>query len=259
MSIVGKKSKQTSQSTTQQTVDPQSRAGLDFLLSEAKGLKDAPLVPGLSDLTLKNVGAVGADRFGLDPTSLDTLRGAAAGDFARSPGEFRAADRGSLETALGFAGEEAERQVSDLFTAGGRTGSPAQSKAVAQGVTEAIAPLLVQFEQNELARRDAFDIGEANRIDANTVQQISASLGLQSIVAQQDRAALQDEFARLEASGIIDAQARAKLEEPFRRLGLISQSILGAASLGDKTLEQEGSGTSSSFGFSADIIKPPGG
>lgn len=218
-------------STKQETLDPTAKSGLDFLINQAKGLGGAPLVPELSAQTIEGIGSIGTGLGGVDPLALSTIQGSLGGEFA--PG-----GREALERASGFAAERAEGQVSDIFTAGGRTGSPAQAKAVAEGVASAVAPFAFGFEQEELKRQDAF-----------RVQQISTAFGLQNIQSASDLQEFQGQIAQLEAAGLLDAQARAKLEEPFRRLGLISGTITSAATLEPRTTEISGG----SFGVEAGL------
>lgn len=229
MSIGGSIESFDREETTQQRLDPTSRGGLDFLINQARGLGDAPLVAPLSEGTLAGIEGLGAGQGGIDPQTLETLQATAGGEFLGLDSPF-------LQEASAFAAERAEGQVSDIFTAGGRTGSPAQAKAVARGVSEAVAPLAFQNQQFERAN------------------QINAAFGLQQIRSQDDLQTLQRQLAQLQANGLIDEQRRRELEEPFRRLGLISGPILGAAGLGDKTQTTEASGTGT--GFEAAISFP---
>jgi len=205
--------------TQVQTIDPTAKSGLDFLINQATGLEDAPLAPGLSPERLSAIQAVGTGG-GINPEALATIKNFAAG------GGFAPADRGTLERLSGTVGRRAASRVSDLFSLGGRGGSPASAEAVARGVGEAVAPLEFGFEQNELRRQDAA-----------AVQQLGAAFGLQQVTSQEDAAQLQRQIAALEASGQIDAAERERLEEPFRRLGLIADIVTPAASLLPGTTE----------------------
>lgn len=198
---------------TAQTIDPTARSGLEFLINQATGLETAPLAPGISPERRAAIGAVGTGG-GISPEALATIKDFAAG------GGFAPADRGTLERLSGIVGGRAASRVADLFSLGGRSGSPASAEAVARGVGEAVAPLEFGFEQNELRRRDAA-----------AVQQLGAAFGLQNITSAEDAAELRRQIATLEATGQIDAAEREKLEEPFRRLGLISDVVTPAASL----------------------------
>jgi len=223
--------------TRQETLDPTAKGGLDFLINRAQALGDAPLAPDLSRQTLRGIETIGTDLGGIDPLALSTLQ-----DFLGE--EFAPGGREALERATGFAAERAEGQVSDVFTAGGRTGSPAQARSIARGVGEAVAPLAFGFEQEQLRRQDAF-----------RVQKISTAFGLQNIQSASDLQKFQGQIAQLEAAGLLDAQARAKLEEPFRRLGLISGTITGAAGLQPKGVEATGAATGVEFGLSfSDVL-----
>lgn len=240
MSLGGKKSEETTEQeqTTTRTIDPLAQSGLDLLQTTAAGLADAPLVAPLGAGTLEAIENVGAGIGEIDPTALATLTAAAGG-------EFRPGDTGALERLTDFIGERAGREVSDIFTAGGRTGSPAQQRATAEAVAGAISPAVFGFEQNELARQDAAQ-----------AQQITSALGLQSITTAAQGQQFQAQLAELAAQGIIDEQTQQELLEPFTRLGLISQPILGAAGLGPSTVVQAGTGTTrgSESGFSLNIL-----
>lgn len=236
MSIGGKTEKSSKDETIRSRLDPVSRGGLDLLIGQAGGLKDAPLVPGLSPETLGAIETIGTGLGGIDQTALQAILDEVQGEFA--PG-----GREALETATGFAAERAATQVGDVFTAGGRTGSPAEAKAIAEGVAGAVAPFEFGFAQNELRRQDQ-----------DRITRIASAFGLANLQSQDDLAVFQGQIARLEAAGLIDAQARAKLEEPFRRLGLISGVIVPAAGLGDKTQTTQAKATGTSFGFEVDLI-----
>lgn len=229
MSIGGSRESFKREETQQQRLDPTSRRGLDFLINQSIGLQDQPLVAPLSEGTLASIEGLGEGVGGVDPQTLETLRATAGGDFLGLDSPF-------LQEASQFAAERAEGQVSDVFTAGGRTGSPAQARAVARGVSEAVAPLAFQNQQFERAN------------------QINAAFGLQTIRSQDDLLTFQTQLAQLEANGLIDEQRRRELEEPFRRLGLISGPILGAAGLGDTTQRTETSGVGTGFEASVDLI-----
>lgn len=222
MSVGGSRESFNREETTQQRLDPTSRRGLDFLINQATGLADTPLVAPLSERTLELIPQIGTGLGGIDPQALEGLQ-------ATAGGEFLGLDNPFLQEAAQFAAERAEGQVSDVFTAGGRTGTPAQARAVARGVSEAVAPLAFQQQQFERAN------------------QINAQLGLQQIRSQSDLAAFQGQLAQFQAQGLIDEQRRRELEEPFRRLGLISGPILGAAGLGDTTETTRASGTGTGF------------
>lgn len=221
----------TEKSSREETLDPTAKRGLDFLINKAQSLGDAPLVPGLSPQTLEGISTIGTGLGGIDPLALQTVREGVTREAA--PG-----GREALESASDFVAERAERQVSDVFTAGGRTGSPAQAKAVAEGVAGAVSPFAFSFEQNELRRQDNAQ-----------AQQIASAFGLQQITSQDDLAVFQGQLAQLEAAGLLDEQARRELEEPFRRLGLISSVIGPAASLEPKKVK----GTGSQVGFEAGL------
>lgn len=199
--------------TTAERLDPAAQLGLEGVIRQAQGLQDAELAAGLSPETRAAVAGVGAGVGGVDPLALQTIRDAAGGGFIRSGTEAR-------DRAAAFAAEQAERQVSDLFTMGGRTGSRAQARAVSRGVAEAVSPFAFGFERAELERQD-----EAR------AQQLASAFGLQDITNQQDVLEFQTQLARLEAAGQIDAAKREELEAPFRRLGLIGAAVTGAASL----------------------------
>ena len=168
-----------------ETLDPLSQAGLDLLQTRAAGLADTPLVAPLSEQTLSAIGTVGTGLGGIDPAALEALRAGAtdqfvAGEFAEgeftpgaefAPGEFvPGADfvpgsRGALEALTSFLGTEAAGQVSDVFTAAGRTGSPAQAAGISEAVARAISPAVFGFEQSERARQDALQARETGRRD----------------------------------------------------------------------------------------------
>lgn len=240
MSIGGKKTSETTEQevTKTETLDPLAQAGLDLIQRQAAGLAGAPVVAPLGAGTLEAIGDVGAGIGEIDPTALAALRAGATGGF-------QAGDRGALERLTDFISQRAGREVSDIFTAGGRTGSPAQQRTTAEAVAGAISPAVFGFEQNELARQDAAQ-----------AQQITSALGLQSITSAAQGQQFQAQLAQLAAQGIIDEQTQQELLEPFTRLGLISQPILGAAGLGPSTIVQAGTGktTGSEVGFSATLI-----
>ena len=142
MSLGGKKESGSSDVTRTSRIDPTAKSGLDFILNQSRGLADDPLVPDLSQRTLGLIPQIGTGLGGIDPTSEAGLRATAEGDFLGLDNPF-------LQEASNFAAEAAEGQVSDLFTAGGRTGSPASAKAVAEGVAGAVAPLAFQQQQLE--------------------------------------------------------------------------------------------------------------
>ena len=230
----------TSKSTQQETLDPTAKGGLDFLINQAQRLGGAPLTPDLSAGTLGAIETVGTGLGGIDPTALQAILGEIQGDFA--PG-----GRESLERATSFAGERAATEVADVFTSGGRTGSPAEAKAIAEGVAGAVAPFEFQFEQSELRRQDQ-----------DRATRIASAFGLANLQSQSDLAEFQGQLAQLEANGLIDANARAKLEEPFRRLGLLAGVITPAAGQAPSSFK----GTGSQFGFGLNIAAPtpkPGG
>jgi len=240
MSLGGKKSSETTEQevTKTETLDPLAQAGLDLLQTQAAGLAGAPVVAPLGAGTLEAIEGVGAGIGEIDPTALAALRAGASG-------AFQAGDRGALDRITDFIGGKAAREVSDVFTTGGRTGSPAQQKATAEAVAGAISPAVFGFEQNELARQDA----------ANA-QRITSALGLQSITTAAQGQQFQVQLAQLAAQGIIDEQTQQELLEPFTRLGLISQPILGAAGLGPSTVVQAGTGktTGTEVGFELGIL-----
>lgn len=221
-------------STREETLDPTAKGGLDFLINQARGLGNAPLVPGLSSQTVQGVREIGTGLGGIDPLALSTIQNAISTDFA--PGGTEALNRVS-----DFVAEKAAGRVGDVFTAGGRTGSAANAKAIAEGVAGAISPFAFSFEQNELARQDA---AKAN--------QTAAAFGLQEIRTADDAAIFQGQLAQLQAAGLLDEQARRELEEPFRRLGLISGVITSAAGLEPKSLK----GTGTQFGAELQLTAP---
>lgn len=235
--IGGSKTNSSSTQAKQETLDPVAKGGLDLLINQATELKDSPLNPGLSSQTLSGIDNIGNSLGGIDPLALETLQNTASGN------NFVPGDRGALERATGVAAENAADQVGDTFTAGGRTGSPANAKAIAEGVANAVSPFAFSFEQNELARRDA-----------STARQTAAAFGLQEIKSADDAAVFQAQIAQLEAAGLLDAEARAKLEEPFRRLGLLSGAITGAAGIAPKGVTGTGSSSGSTIEAGFTII-----
>jgi len=199
--------------TTAERLDPTAQLGLEGIIRQAQGLEGAELAAGLSPETQAAIAGIGAGVGGVDPLALSTIRDVAGGAGVRSGTEAR-------DRAAAFAAEQAERQVSDLFTLGGRSGSAAQARSVARGVAEAVSPFAFGFERDELVRQDQA-----------RAQQLAAAFGLQDITNQQDVLEFQTQIARLEASGQIDAAKREELEAPFRRLGLLGGAVTGAASL----------------------------
>lgn len=235
-----------------QTIDPTARQGLDFLVNQATGLADAPLAPGISPERREAIAAVGSGG-GISPEALATIKGFAAGEgfqageFVEGTG-FETAGRGTLDRLIGNVGRRAASRVSDLFSLGGRGGSPASAEAVARGVSEATSPFEFGFEREELARGDRerarqegrldeFNAAELQRQDTFRVQQLGAAFGLAQVESAEDAAELQRQIAALEATGQIDAAEREKLEEPFRRLGLIADVVTPAVSLLPKTTD----------------------
>lgn len=247
---------ETSQATRQRitdTLDPTAKAGLDFVINTATGLADAPLSAGINPDRLEALQGIGVGVGGGGP--LDFTEDFIGGDFVA--GEFQEGGREALERAGDFAGERAAREVGDVFTQGGRTGSRANAAAVAEGVARATSPFAFGFEQSELARKDAFQARELQRQDADTARKIAAEFGLQDVQSKDDILKLQASIARAEALGEIDAARREELEAPFRRLGLISDVVTGAASLLPKTRDVTGIsvGTGESSGTSAGTRK----
>lgn len=235
-----------------QTIDPTARRGLDFLVDQATSLEGAPLAPGLSPERREAIAAVGSGG-GISPEALATIKGFAAGEgfqageFVEGAG-FEAAGRETLDRLIGNVGRRAAGRVSDLFSLGGRGGSPASAEAVARGVSEATAPLEFGFEREELTRADRerarqegrldeFNARELQRQDAFRVQQLGSAFGLAQIESAEDAAELQRQVEALKASGQIDAAERERLLEPFVRLGLISDVITPAVSLLPKTTD----------------------
>jgi len=202
-----------------QTIDPTAREGLDFLVSSATGLAEAPLAPGISPERQAAISAVGTGG-GISPEALATIKNFAAG------GGFAPADRGTLDRLSGIVGGRAASRVADLFSLGSRGGSPASAEAIARGVGEAVAPLEFGFEQNELRRQDNA-----------AIQQLGAAFGLQQITSAEDAAELTRQIETLRAANQIDDAEREKLLEPFIRLGLIEDVITPAASLLPRTTE----------------------
>lgn len=224
--------------TRKETLDPTAQRGLDFLIQQAQGLGGAALVPELAPETLSGISGLTEGLGGLDPLALEAIQTGATREVA--PGGREALDR-----ATQFAAERAQTQVSDVFTAGGRTGSPAQATAVARGVSQAVSPFAFQFEREELRRQDAAQ-----------AQRTAAAFGLQQVRSGEDLAELNRRLTQLQAQGLIDDQARRKLEEPFRRLGLIAPVIASAAGLAPSDVRTTGSQTG--FGLNIAAPKVPG-
>lgn len=235
-----------------QTLDPTARQGLDFLVEQATGLGGAPLAPGISPERRAAIEAVGTGG-GISPEALATIKGFAAGgdfqagEFVEGTG-FAPAGRETLDRLIGNVGRRAAGRVADLFSIGGRGGSPASAEAVARGVSEATSPFEFGFEREELTRADRerarqegrldeFNARELQRQDTFRVQQLGAAFGLAQVESAEDAAELVRQLATLEASGQIDAAEREKLLEPFRRLGLIADVITPAVSLLPKTTD----------------------
>lgn len=206
-------------SSTSETLDATAQSGLEGVINAASGLSTNKLAPGLSPETLSAISGVGTGVGGVDPLALSTIQ-----DFAS--GEFVPSGTAGLERASAFAADQAEKQVSDLFTGGGRSGSFAHAKAVSEGVAGAVSPFAFNFEREE-----------ANRQDSANAQKLASAFGLQDVNNADDVLKLQKQLAQLEATGQIDQARREELEAPFRRLGLISGAITSAASILGKTTD----------------------
>ena len=222
--------KTSSQQTRREVLDPTAKRGLDTILNRATALQDTALVPDLGAGTLDAISGLTTDLGGGSERGREFLD-------ERLGAEFGAGGREALDRASGFAADAAARSVGDAFTAGGRTGSPASAKAIAQGVATAVAPFQFGFEQNELARKDRFD-----------AQQTATAFGLDKIETAEDATELQRRLANLEAQGLIDANTKAKFEEPFRRLGLLAGITVGAAAQAPKTTTGTGEQKTTEFG-----------
>ena len=208
---------------------PQFEQGLDFVLDEAMGLRGLPLTPDLSRQTLSAVRQLGQ----VDPDARSVLRGAALG----SPNRFAESvslDDPALRAATDFAADAAAREVGDVFTASGRTGSPANALAVARGVGQAVSPFT--FGAIESARQRNF-AGLQNERQ----RQLSAALQLQNLQQQGARGSLL-------GGQILDEQARARLMEPFERARLITSPIVSAVSGAPQTQTTTQPFTSSPIG-----------
>lgn len=209
---------------TGEFLDPTAQSGLTELINRSLGLADTPLAAGLSPETLGAIAGVGEGVGGIDPQALGVIRGFAGGEFVPR-------GRGALDRLVDFVGSRAAREVSDVFTAAGRSGSPAQARSIAEGVTGAISPAVFGFEESEARRRDA-----------SQAQQLGAAFGIQNIESKAGAQRLQGQIAELEATGRIDAAERERLEAPFRRLGIIGGEVRGAAALlgrGQETVTQD--------------------
>lgn len=201
---------------TTQTLPPEFTQGLNFLLNQSQSLADAPLTPELSAQTLGAIPNLGQ----INPITQQAFESTATGD----PTRFNVAanlDDPSLRAAAGFAAESAAQRVGDVFTAAGRTGSPANALAVSRGVGQAVSPFTFQAIQN--AENRNFQATQAER-----ARQLNAAGQLQNLTTQQTR-------GQLEGGQLLDAQQARLLGDPFERLRLLSSPILGAASAAPRT------------------------
>jgi len=211
-----------------QSLDPQFTGGLNFLLNQAQGLGNAPLTPDLSAQTLGAIGNLGQ----INPLTQEAFRSTVEGD----PTRFNIAanlDDPSLRAAAGFAAESAAGRVGDVFTAAGRTGSPANALAVSRGVGQAVSPFTFSAIQN--AEQRNFQATQAER-----ARQLNAAGQLQNLTNQQTQ-------GQLFGGQLLDEQQRSLLSDPFERLRLLSPSILGAVSAAPRTQTTTSPFTSNPF------------
>lgn len=208
---MGSRSQNRDVQTIRQELPPEFREGLQFVIDEAQGLRGLPLTPDLSQQTLGAISRLGAT----DPVTQSTLLQTVQGDPRRFNESVDLNDP-ALRAASDFAAEAAAREVGDVFTASGRTGSPANALAVARGVGQAVSPLA--FNALENARQRNFGALQNER-----TRQLNAALQLQNLQQQGARGALL-------GGQILDEQERARLLEPFERTRLITGPIVSAVS-----------------------------
>ena len=108
----------------EQTLPSQFTGGLDFLLDQSQSLANAPLTPDLSQQTLGAIGNLGQ----INPLTQQAFQNTVTGDPTRF-NEAANLNDPALRAAAGFAAESAAGQVGDVFTAAGRTGSPANASS----------------------------------------------------------------------------------------------------------------------------------
>lgn len=152
-----------------------------------------------------------------------------------------------LQGLLTQVGDDAQNRVNASFAAAGRDFSGANQGAVARGVTQAQAPLLLDMFKAEQGRTDAAarDLFSASGQTAGTIAQLDkARSDLRTQGAETSKAAMEARDA--------GANTRLKLEQqlkdlPYQDLAQLAQLLFPAAQLGGQS---SGNGTSTTKGSS---------
>jgi len=193
-----------------------------------------PEVGGLLTKFLQGQGAVGQAA----STVTDALNPIARGDFL-DPG-----NNTILQEAIQRGQNDALNAVTSRFSAGGRSFSPAEARAVAEGTSDVSARANLQQHQTEIARQL-----QAMGLLNSTAQGVEAS--------QAAGASMIPGLTQLEQSPFRADLEAAAIERgiPLQNLGMLSNIVLPIASqfgtrTVDETRDSSGSTSGDSSGFS---------
>jgi hypothetical protein len=273
---------------------PEIARGLNLLTTEAQALTDAPLVPALSPFTQQGIEALAQPIGGQSQQFLQSLlspqainlspeaRGFFGAQIGADPlapesrtfltdllaADPAAATRPDISGVTDLVTRDVARAIGNQFTASGRLPAGAAPpmglfQTVADRVTQQVAPLAFQAEENALARAlqaqgqqiqgaqlfaNLAAQDEARRADAATrlaeLDRLQAQFGLSQqqlgFNAAQALPLFEDLNTQrlLQAGQLEQAQAQAELLEPFERLRLIGGPITGAAQVAPTTTTQ---------------------
>ncbi|MGD9724523.1 MAG: hypothetical protein AB7U76_25060 [Pirellulales bacterium] len=174
------------------------------------------------------------------------------GDVAAGKNQDLSGDK-NLQDLIGLVGNNAANAVKSRFAAAGRDFSGYEGKNIAQGVTNAQLPVLVNRLNQEKARSDAaagalYGAGQTTALNAQGLDANALGTQMQGITTGQ---------AALDAQGWGPTEILALQEQmknmPYDELAKIAALLYPAGNLGSQT---EGSGTSSGtqFGLSGKLI-----
>lgn len=155
------------------------------------------------------------------------------------------ANNSYLQNLLTQVGDGAQNRVNASFAAAGRDFSGANQGAVARGVTEAQAPLLLDMFKSEQARSDAAarDLFGASGQTAGTIAQLDKSRSdLRTQGAETSKAAMEARDAGANTRLKIAQQLK---DLPYQDLAQLAQLLFPAAQLGGQS---QGTGTSTTKG-----------
>lgn len=161
-------------------------------------------------------------------------------------------NNGYLQKMLTQVGDDAANRVNAQFAAAGRDFSGANQQSVARGVTQAQAPLLLDFFNKEQGRTDqaARDLYGAAGQTAGTLSsldQIRDALRSKGIDTTSAALAARDQGANTTLN--LDQQLKGL---PYQDLAQIAQLLFPAAQLGQQS-SGNGTSTTKSSGFSFGI------